>query len=68
MLQRQGLTSLLEEYRAHSVTVGHPVQVLDGQRRFDAYALDIAGDGGLVVRLEDGQEKVLHAGEVSIRG
>lgn len=68
VLQQQGLTGLLEEYRAHSVTVGHPVQVLDGQRRFDAYALDIAEDGGLVVRLEDGQERVLHAGEVSIRG
>jgi len=39
----------------------------DGTRTA-AEALDIDQDFGLIVRTEDGEQKTVHSGEVSVRG
>lgn len=56
-------------YRRNCVNLGKTVQLIDpsGQRE-TAIALDIDEDFGLVVRTEDGQEKTVRSGEVSVRG
>ena len=58
-----------QRYRRDCVNLGRAVQLLhpDG-RREQALALDVDRELGLVVRLEDGQEKTVYTGEVSVRG
>ena len=60
-------TYWLERYRASCITVGQQVRVL-AQPPYSAEAKDIDANGALVVRLPDGAEQTLTAGEVSIRG
>jgi BirA family biotin operon repressor/biotin-[acetyl-CoA-carboxylase] ligase len=56
-----------EEYIRQNIVPGHPIRILDGERSRSAYALEIARDGRLKVREEDGTEMLLAFGEVSIR-
>lgn len=60
-------TYWLERYRASCITVGKQIRVLAPQP-YPAEARDIDANGGLVIRLPDGTEQTLTAGEVSIRG
>ena len=61
--------SFLEEYRSRSLVLGKNVQVVRfSQEPYPAKAVDIDGDGGLVLEREDGNVEVLQSGEVSIRG
>lgn len=60
--------SLMDRYRADCVTLGQSVCVVQGDSVEKGEALDILPDGALRVRLEDGTQKVVNAGEVSIRG
>ena len=55
------------EYRRRSVVVGQRVKVLQGTVAYEAEAIGIADDGALVVRLADGSEQQLRAGEISLR-
>jgi len=61
-----GFASLLDEWRANSVTLGNMVDVFAPGRRLAGRAVDIDDDGALLVATADGLEKVL-AGDVSIR-
>ncbi len=59
--------SLLEEYRRRLLFIGERVTV---SRFGDAYTATVLGVDekyGLRVRTEDGEERVLHSGEISIR-
>ena len=60
----------IDEYRAKSFLKGKTVSVtpLVGNELgvYDALVLDVTDDAGLLVRLEDGSEKVLSSGEVSL--
>ncbi len=47
---------------------GRPVRLLWTDRQVRAQALDVDGQFGLVVRLEDGSTTTLRTGEVSVRG
>ena len=62
------LTEWVEEYRSRCVTLGKPVRLLWTDRQVRAQALDVDGQFGLVVRLEDGETTTLRTGEVSVRG
>ena len=64
----QGGWSPLDEWRARATLLGEPIWVepLLGTR-FPATALDVAEDGALRVRREDGSELLLRAAEVSVR-
>ena len=57
----------MDEYRRRSVVLGKAITCCVGQRSFDARALEIDDDGGLVVLGPNGCE-TLRWGEVSIRG
>jgi len=56
----------MAESRARSNVIGRNVTVLRGGEAFPARALDIDGEGSLVVETERGIETV-HSGEISIR-
>jgi len=77
-----GITTQLEtrefipDYKARSIVLGKEIRILppagtDGTRDelkgTPATAVDIAEDGGLVVRLKDGTNRTLNSGEISIR-
>lgn len=54
-------------YRADCVTLGNEIRVM-AQSPYCAKALDVDENGALVLSLPDGTQKLLAAGEVSIRG
>ena len=57
----------MAEYRARSNVIGRDVTVLRGGERFAARAVDIDGEGSLIIELPDGGRETLHSGEISIR-
>ena len=67
-LQRQDLSFLREAYNDMLVNVGKEVRVLEPGNEYTAYAQGINSEGELLVRTNDGQEKYIYAGEVSVRG
>ena len=58
--------ALLAEYRRRSLLLGKPVTVRQSGAAFSATAVDIDDMGRLVVRMEDGAQVALRAGEVSV--
>lgn len=61
------LTELAEEYNLRLVNRGRQVRVLDEKNPFEGTAVGITSTGELRVAAEDG-EKLVSAGEVSVRG
>lgn len=62
------LDTCVRRYAAHCITVGKEVRVLGAAEEFDAAAVGIAANGGLIVRKQDGTQTVVSSGEVSVRG
>lgn len=62
------LEFLQEEYNAMLINREKEVRVLEPENEYTAYAFGINQMGELVVRLSDGTEKTVFAGEVSVRG
>jgi len=58
----------LEKYRAGCITTGKPVQLITPASREEGESLYIDDDFRLVVRMADGSERTVSAGEVSVRG
>ena len=59
---------IMDIYRLNCVTLGQKILVVRGDESAYGEALDLDEDGGLLVRYDDGTEKVVSSGEVSIRG
>ena len=59
--------SFMAENRRRSVVIGREVTVLGGAEPYTAKAVDIDGQGRLVVELPGGQTQILNSGEISIR-
>lgn len=59
--------SYLEEYKNRSVLIGRKIMVVDKGGNKSATAISIDDDCHLLVRFDDGTEKLLSSGEVSIR-
>ncbi len=60
--------SYIKEYKARSMVIGQFVTFSgDGYEDMTGKAIDIDGDGGLVVKLPDGTEKILRSGEITLR-
>lgn len=57
----------MEEYRRRSMVIGQSITCFDGAGSYEAFALDIDENGGLVVETAEGECKVLHTGEITIR-
>lgn len=62
------LTFLQEEYNSMLINRGKEVRVLEPGNEYTAHALGINQTGELIVRLSDGTERNVFAGEVSVRG
>lgn len=60
--------ALMAAYRKDCLTIGKSIKVLQEPAPYYAEALDVADDGGLLIKTEDGHLKKLQCGEVSIRG
>lgn len=62
------LSFLQDEYNQMLVNCGKEVRVLEPGNEYQAVALGINQTGELRVRLDNGEETVIYAGEVSVRG
>ncbi len=60
--------AMLWQYRADCVTLNQDVVLLRGDEKRYGKALDIDGDGALVVQFADGSRESVSSGEVSVRG
>ena len=60
-------TGYMDEYRERNLVLGREVTVVSGDVRFHAFAKYIEDDGNLIVSLEDGSERRIVAGDVSLR-
>ena len=60
-------TQVLTRWKEYSITLGKRVQAISGDKTIEGTAIDLANDGALVLRLDDGKDMLLLAGEVSIR-
>ena len=59
----QNKTRFLDDYRKRSLTIGRRVRCSVGNETFTATAIGIDSLGGLIVRLDSGEERTLHSGE-----
>lgn len=56
----------IDEYKRRSLVIGKDIRIL-GKTERKATAIDIDANGGLVVKLSNGETKILSSGEISIR-
>ncbi len=65
---RHGFHELvIAEWKKHSVTIGKQVRATLGNETFEGLAENVDDSGALVLKMDDGSSKVLHAGEISLR-
>ncbi len=64
-----GNRSVIESYRSLLTTIGRTITVIPAEEapRYTATALDVSDDGSLIVLCDDGSQRLLDSGEVSIR-
>ena len=63
-----GKEEMLNTYRKNCITLGSEISLLRGSEVRHGKALDIDGDGALLVEFSPGQVETVSSGEVSIRG
>ncbi|UCG20809.1 MAG: biotin--[acetyl-CoA-carboxylase] ligase [Deltaproteobacteria bacterium] len=63
-LQGEDFLEVLEQWRYYSSTLGQRVRIWQKDRATEGIAVDLAEDGGLLVRAEGGKQIVVHAGDV----
>jgi BirA family biotin operon repressor/biotin-[acetyl-CoA-carboxylase] ligase len=56
---------ILEEWRQYNVTLGKKVTVRQGAREISGFALEVAGDGALLLRQRDGEVIRVTSGEIA---
>ena len=66
LVKTDGFAAVLSAWRQESITLGRMVNVIAPDKSFAGKAVDIDGDGALLVQTDQGMERVL-AGDVSIR-
>lgn len=59
---------LMTQYRQDCITIGQSVSVLQNETVQHGKAVEILSDGTLLVQFDDGSERTVNSGEVSIRG
>jgi BirA family biotin operon repressor/biotin-[acetyl-CoA-carboxylase] ligase len=64
---RDGLDPFLARHAAVDALAGRPIVLHQHDGKRNAVAEGLAPDGALRVRLDDGQVRVVHSGEVSVR-
>lgn len=66
--EEKSLVSFLERYKKNCITLHHEIKVINPEKEYRAFAKDINEDGSLMVEDEEGKEKIVFCGEVSVRG
>lgn len=64
---KEGFNPILEVWKSYAGFLGKQVVVTGETKRLCGLALDVDGDGALVVRLEDGAVKRVFVGDISMR-
>lgn len=65
---RHGFQELvLSQWKNYSVTLGKRIIATIGNEKLEGLAEDLSESGALVLKLDSGQTRQLHAGEISIR-
>jgi BirA family biotin operon repressor/biotin-[acetyl-CoA-carboxylase] ligase len=64
---REGLAPFRERYAAFDALRDREIAVIGAGDGLQGTALGLAGDGGLRIRLPNGDVRTVHAGEVSVR-
>ena len=64
---KEGLSVILEEWKSYADFLGKEVEVRVDSEKFVGLALDVDGEGALVVKLKDGTVKRVFVGDVSLR-
>ena len=67
VLFREPPADVINEYKENSCVIGKPVVFTENNNEFYGKAIDITEQGHLRVLLNDGQEKILSSGEISLR-
>ena len=57
----------MDEYRQRSMVLNQEITVYHGREQYNALVRAITDEGGLIVVLDDGSERELNSGEISIR-
>lgn len=58
---------ILEEWKRRSITIGKCIRATIGDDSIEGEAIDITDSGALVLQTDSGEQRILHAGEISIR-
>ena len=61
-------SAIMEAYRRSCITLGQQVRILSPSETQTGTAQQVNDDGSLTVLLDNGQQKTVNAGEVSVRG
>ena len=67
-LEREGLLGIWQEYAARSVTLGSRVRVVGTDMEFTGTARAVDETGALIVTDENGEDRRVLSGDVSVRG
>ncbi|WP_051204816.1 biotin--[acetyl-CoA-carboxylase] ligase [Butyrivibrio sp. VCD2006] len=67
-VRAHNLSELRESYEKRLLNIGRQVRILDPKGEYEAEALGVNDEGALLIRLSDGREETINAGEVSVRG
>jgi len=67
-VQTEDLSALCEQYESMLINKDKKVWVLDPKEPYEGIAKGINAQGNLIVACEDGTEKCVDSGEVSVRG
>jgi BirA family biotin operon repressor/biotin-[acetyl-CoA-carboxylase] ligase len=57
----------LKTYRSHSLVLGEKIEYYINEKAFNAKAIGIDEEGGLIIAKPDGSIEVLRSGEISLR-
>jgi BirA family biotin operon repressor/biotin-[acetyl-CoA-carboxylase] ligase len=60
-------TTLIEKYRSRLMMLGKKITVTSAGQAYEATAIDINNKGQLIVKTENGETRLLVAGEISVR-
>jgi len=64
---KKGFAPILKGWKEHAGFLGGQVEVVSETEKWVGLALDVEGDGSLVVRLEDGMMRRVFVGDVTLR-
>ncbi len=64
----QDFTKFLPLYKSMCITLDKEVKIIEGNKESVGYSKDISKDGDLIVTTENGEDKSILSGEVSVRG